>query len=285
MASISSSTSPNLFGSYVHPRLTHDERVSREQELGKVFDEFLTELAKLPIPQRARRGKLCCLPRCNNSVMNLAAYILCHPWKMFSRAYCCCFTSCGKSRRFTPIPKESLEMLEMTQDQFDRNTCGLFFITPAVISSSYLFPVFYTINALYTAILDIGSSLVLTTAAGTNTYVFSGDIGVVRDGRGDLIVQGGIRVDNISQSKTFYFRLAQHLVAKWNGANAQERTELFKQSHDISDRWDPLLDAIIEIGIQEKAAEDILAPFSRALCFVLDNYQPTIVVEEADTSE
>jgi hypothetical protein len=193
---------------------------------------------------------------------------------IFKRAFCCCLPSCDRTVKYKPIPQEAGATLEGTTRQFERNTCGVCCIAPSVIIGSPFIPASEALRTF----LDILSGLVITTTAGTNTYVFSGDIGVVPNGRGNLIVQGGIRVDAISTIKKAFDQMAERLKTKWQNAASEDKDAVYDQCVQISEeeRWDYMFESIIKCGLTQSAVEEILAPFSLAITSILDEREETI---------
>lgn len=257
---------PHVPSPYVHPGLPREERrqitINRKTKL----DEVITYLATLQLPKERLERRSSCRPLGSNSLCNLVTYLVTRPLQIFKSAFCCCFKSCNTSVKYVPIPREASEILEKTKEQFERNTCGVCCIAPTVIAASPFIPGSATIATL----LNILSGLVITTTAGTNTYLFSGNMGVVSDGHGDLIVQGGISVDATIIMKNAFLQLSEHLHEKWRDAAQENKPVIYQECLQITKKWDFLYQTIADSGVTKTTVEDILAPFSKAITQVLD---------------
>lgn len=258
---------PTLLGDYVSPKLTPEERKDQKQAKLRQLDAALMFLADFNHPVKLKK-RCCPLPICNNAPWNLGVYMCSRPLAIIMRAFLCCFDCEDESKK--PIPQEAAETLKHTAVQFERNTCGVCCIAPLVIIGTPFIPA----GHLAAKLLEILSGLVITTTAGTNTYVFSGDIGVVGNGQGDLIIQGGIRVDAITAVKNAYIQLTNHLDESWREGNSEQRQELGRMCIKIQENWDDIFNAIVLCGIKESVVKEILAPFSLKLISILDIMQP-----------
>lgn len=260
---------PSFPNRYTHPGLPRQERIEKAKYRKTKMDEAITFLANLQIPKAQVPKKPHRMPPCCKSVYYLAAYIVERVLQTFKKIICCVYCSSETSVKYKPIPQSSAETLENTTNQFERNTCGVCCIAPSVIVASPFIPA----TAAVAIFLGILSGLVITTTAGTNTYVFSGDIGIVPDGRGALIVQGGIRVDAITTIKNAFSQLGEHLLEKWQTESERIKAKIYEECSQIAqmEKWNAFFDSIVSCGVPVEAVEDALAPFSQALTTVLDN--------------
>jgi hypothetical protein len=271
---------PALSTHYVDPTLSKEKRVVLTQERQRKIDEAITFLANFDISKRNITQKASCIsPPCDNSVCNLVTYLVTRPLDIIYRAFCCCIPS-NNSKYPRAIPKDAADTLAGTTEQFERNVCGVCCIAPAVIISTPFIPA----STLITQILSIISGLVITTTAGTNTYVFSGDIEVMPDGRGNLIVQGGIRVDAISVIQVAYAEISKRLKEKWRSASKEEREMIAAECNKIREKWHFIFDNVMACGIQNQKVETILGPFSIVLSEILDEYEECTAHNSFETS-
>ena len=259
---------PHFDGPYTHPGVPRQERELKEVERKKKIDEAIAFLANITLPTVRVEEEMCCRPRCHNSICNLATYLCTRPLEIFKRAFCCCLPSCDDSVKYMPIPKYAGETLAGTTEQFERNTLGVCCIAPLVIAVT---PFIRPTETVVT-ILQIISGLVITTTAGTNTYVFSGDIGVVPNGHGNLIVQGGIRVDAISVIKNAFVQIAEHHNEKWKTASLVEKERIYTECTQLCEKWDFIFECIVKCGLTKTAVEEILNPFSKSITTVIDEW-------------
>jgi len=261
---------PTIPGAYRHPGLSKAKIQELDVYKKRQIDLAFEFLANLDLSKRKMEKKATYIS--NNSVANLFSYLCCNKLDIIKRAFgCCCYT---KDFSYTPIPSDASETLELTREQFDRNTLGVCCIAPAVIVATPFIPASPAIATL----LGIFSGLVITTTAGTNTYVFSGDIGVVPNGRGDLCVQGGIRVDAITQIENAYNQMALRLTEKWKSANDSHdentKVAISNQCKKILKNWDFMFEEIANCGLKTLAVENILANFAESLGSILREIEP-----------
>lgn len=212
-------------------------------------------------------GRITCRPCVSNSACNLASYLLNHAPRVARSAICCIPQDHHREEVRRPIPESAYDTLAHTRTQFERNTFGLFCIAPAAIVAAPLIVVSDAVNIA----LGIMANCTITTTAGINTYVFSGDIGAVPDGRGGLVIQGGIRVDAIQEIKRAYTTLSEHLLESWKAAsgNPEELIRLTQLSKDICSQWKDIYHGIADCGIRTASVEDILEPLATVLFQIL----------------
>ena len=210
-------------------------------------------------------NKFACSPPCDNSVVNLATYIASNPLTMAKDTFCCCIPEHPDYVAWTPIPLEAAKTLLVTQEQFNRNTCGLCCIAPSFIISVP----FIVASDLVTKIAGIFSSLVLTTTAGTDTYVFSGDIGIVQTGSGRVNPQGGIRVGAIEIITKKYIKMAERIKSRWREAINRSKTNkitiIAQTCHKILNplQWNFIREKLEEFGLAKSKVDEILDPLAK----------------------
>lgn len=259
---------PNFPPPYAPPWLSQTQRKEIEAERKAKMDEAITYLAQLTITEIQEKRKSHCKPICSNSVCNLITYILSRPLEIFKSAFCCCLRSCTSKAKVRPIPQKAGEILDLTKEQFERNTFGVCCIAPTVIAGAPFIPASAAIATLFTII----SGLVITTTAGTNTYLFSGNIGVVLDSHGKLLVQGGISSDGVTIMKNAFSQLGEYLHQKWAASKEDQKKIIYQECLQIADqkRWEYLFGTIADAGVTTLTVQDILTPFSQAIIRVLD---------------
>lgn len=271
---------PPIEGTYIDPRLSEMGRRAIEQKREEQIDKAIKYLTTLvgATPLKKKASWITC---CDNSIWNLGVYLMTRPISLIKRVFCCCFMGNGmcansKERTKKSISQEAFRTLENTRVQFERNTCGVCCIAPIVIITTPFIP---GVGAVGQVLLAIFSSLVITTTAGTNTYVFSGDIGVVPDGQGDLIVEGGIRVNAIATIKNDYDLMAERLKQKWesltptNNDHLHEREVIYNDCTQIRNNWDTIIYEMVDCGIKKSVAENALAPFAKIIAQISYSYE------------
>lgn len=262
---------PHFDGEYVNPKIPRAEREKlaseRKEKIKEAFD-FLSQLDTMP--RKTKDKSSCCSSPFDNIFCNLATYMVTHPLAMSVDAFCGCFFA-RDPLDVKPIPRSAAETLEGTTRSFNRNVLGVCCIAPADIVATP----FVKASDLVLKLLGIVSGLIITTTAGTNTYVFSGDIQVVPDGRGNLVVQGGIRVDAIAVITKAYSQISKWVKDEWKHSEEPKdrNNKFYLQCKKVCDNWDILFDLISDCGIRREGVEDILTPFTKALLKVIDEVE------------
>lgn len=245
---------PCIASRYVHPKEFGQKR-ELEEAINQQVEAALAFLASFEgVPRRSRAYVS------SSALVNLGSYLWSHGGEAVRRAFCCCVASEEENVQ-KPIPEKAYQTLALTREQFDRNTLGVCCIAPAVIIGTPFIPA----SKIGITLLGIFSGLVILTTAGTNTYVFSGDIGIVPNGRGDLCVEGGIRVDAIEEIGYAYLQISTRLKTKWERATDLERTSIQATCIQIRERWDLIVDVMTDCGLRREAVEKILIDFAQVI--------------------
>jgi len=176
----------------------------------------------------------------------------------------CPLPSLCKKEKITrwPISETAYESLQGTNEKFLRNTCGLVCFAPAAILTAGL--ITQGSSTLLQA-LGILSNFILLITAGFNTYLMSGDIGVIPDGQGGFNVRGGMRVFPIQQIKDDFNTLSIILKEKWASSEDTEKTKIFDYCTQIKTHWSKIRALIIMCGITTELVDGILEPFAIAI--------------------
>ncbi len=260
---IESSYLPDFGTGYIDPTLSRTEKEAIRLDREKKMDLALQFLSNFPNHPRTVERVWCKAP-CDNDLCNLISYVANRPLSLLRSGFCC-FVPRKSEDEKRPIPLRTAVTLENTREHFERNVCGVCCCAPTVIIST---PFISTPGiAIFLGIL---TGLVITTVAGTNTYVFSGDIGIVKDEE-SLIVQGGIGIACLNIIRDAYEGLAEHLKQKWESASFDERVDIEDQCKKILANWHHIFHEIREFGIPKDTVESILTPFSKVLSEILPN--------------
>ena len=253
---------PDFSTQYLNPNLSMSERNDLKNNCKLNIEKAIKIISAADKETEAPKNRIFTDIKPNSSAYAFLSYFVSNCPQIMRSATPCLSRNHDKKEVTRPIPRSAYHVLADSRMDFEGNTCCLFVVTPPIIVAAGLL----SGNPLVGVFVGICSNLLILQTAGINTYACSGDVGIVPDLQGRLLLQDGLRADAIPAMKKAYLDIATHLQEKLKAANTPEEHEQIKQTVlEIKNRWETTFQEIANCGLASHVVEEVLAPLSVVL--------------------